>query len=186
MSQDFVPRMTMILSARDTREATVASVRRRLEVVPGGRQIPVVLTLDEHLSRTALAAQRIATTLVAATAAIALALGMLGLYGAMSDSARRRRREYAVRIALGAQGWRVIGQVVAEGVRLAATGTIAGMVGALLVGRWLEGLAPGAGSLTLWAWLAAPLVLAGAVAMAGVLPARQAFAADPLAIMRDE
>jgi ABC-type antimicrobial peptide transport system permease subunit len=137
------------------------------------------------LSKTALAADRIATILVGAAAATALTLGILGLYGAMSDAARRRRREIAVRLALGAQSWRVIRQVLAEGIKLASVGAVAGLAGSLLVARWLSRVTPTAGGPPLWAWLAAPLVLMVSVAIASVLPARRAAAVDPLTIMRD-
>jgi hypothetical protein len=186
MAQDFLPRMTLILGAREADDAMLASVRRRLDVVPGGTPGSVVVTtLDAHLSRTALAPERIATVLVGASAATALTLGVLGLAAAMTDAARQRRREIAVRIALGAQRWRVIRHVLADGARLAGAGTLAGMLGSLLVARWLARIAPSAGSLSVWVWLAAPLVLVGAVAIASVLPARRALMVDPLTIMRD-
>ena len=114
-----------------------------------------------------------------------LTLGILGLYGAMSDAARRRRREIAVRLALGAQSWRVIRQVLAEGIKLASVGAVAGLAGSLLVARWLSRVTPIAGGAPLWAWLAAPLVLMLSVAIASVLPARRAASVDPLTIMRD-
>lgn len=187
MAQDFLPRMTMILDAREANEATLTSVRGRFGAVPGGGPGgPAVTTLEAHLTRTALAPERIATMLMGASAATALTLGVLGLYGAMTDAARQRRREIAVRIALGAQGWRVVGAVLTDGVRLAGAGTIAGMIGSLLVARWLARITPGAGALTLWVWLAGPLVLIGAVAVASVLPARRALSVDPLTIMRDK
>ena len=103
----------------------------------------------------------------------------------MSDAARRRRREIAVRLALGAQSWRVIRQVLAEGIKLASVGTVAGLGGSLLVARWLSRVTPIAGGAPLWAWLAAPLVLMVSVAIASVLPARRAASVDPLTIMRD-
>jgi putative ABC transport system permease protein len=186
MSQDFLPRMTMILGAREVNDAMLPSVRRRLDAVPGGSAGgTVVMTLDDYLNRTALAPARIATMLVGASAATALTLGVLGLYGAMTDTARQRHREIAVRIALGAQGWRVIRQVLAEGLRLAGAGTVAGMLGSLVVARWLARITPSAGSLPVWVWLAAPVVLVGAVAIASVLPARRALMVDPLTIVRD-
>jgi predicted permease len=187
MSQDFRPRMTLILGARDANAAVLASVRHRVDEVAGGAPVPsVVTTLDAYLSRTALAPERIAAMLVGAFTATALTLGVLGLYAAMTDAARQRRREIALRIALGAQGWRVIRQVLAEGVRLVVAGTIAGMLGSLLVARWLARTIPTAGSLAVWVWLAAPLVLVVAVAIASVVPARRAVMLNPLTIMRDE
>jgi putative ABC transport system permease protein len=184
MAQDFRPLMTLILAAREMDDEMLTAARRRLDGVPGGRDSPVVTTLDAHLARTALAPERIAATLVGASAATALTLGVLGLYGAMSDTARQRRREIATRIALGAQSWRVIRQVTSEGLRLAGAGAVAGILGSLLVARWLTRITPAAGSPAVWVWLAAPLVLVGAVAIASVLPARRALTLDPLTIMR--
>jgi putative ABC transport system permease protein len=186
MAQDYVPLMTLILGAREANDATLASVRKALDEVPGGERPAVVRTLEEHLARTAFASERIAMVLVTTSAATALVLGVLGLYGAMTEAARQRRREFGVRIALGARGWRLIREILSEGLRLAAAGTIAGLLGSLLVARSLAGVAPSGGSPTLWAWLSAPLTLLIAVVMASVLPARRALATDPLIVMRDE
>jgi ABC-type antimicrobial peptide transport system permease subunit len=186
MTQDFLPLMTLILQTQRANEATLISLRKALDGVPGGAGPAAVRTLEEHLSRIALAPERIATVLVGASAATALALGVLGLYGAMSEATRLRRREFGVRVALGAKGWRLIREVVSEGVRLAAAGTAVGMAGSLLVARWLARVTPNAGPVTVWIWLTAPSVLLLAVAVASVLPARQALATDPLTVMRDE
>jgi putative ABC transport system permease protein len=185
MTQDFRPRMTMILGAREANDELLTTMARRLDGVSGGRSPVAVTTLATHLARTALAPERIATVLVGASATTSLALGILGLYGAMADAARQRRREVALRIALGARGRRVIQQVLADGLRLAGAGTVAGMLGSLLVARWLARMTPHAGVPTVWVWLAAPVVLLAAVAVASVLPARRALAVDPLTIMRD-
>jgi hypothetical protein len=184
MAQEFRPRMTLLLGARDGSDAVLGSVRRALEAVPGGRGVRLT-TLDAHLSRTALAPERIASVLVGASAATALTLGILGLYAAMAEAVRQRRREIALRIALGAPGWRVIRQVVVEGLQLAAVGIAAGTLGSLLAIRWLGRIAPGAEALSVWVWAAAPLVMIGAVAVASVVPARRALTSDPLTIMRD-
>jgi predicted permease len=185
MAQDFRPRMTLILAAVGATDEMLGTVARRLDEVPGGRGPVRVTTLATHMARTALAPERIATVLVAASATTALALGVLGLYGALSDAARERRREVALRIALGARGRRIVQQVFVDGLRLAGAGTIAGMLGSILVGRWLVRLAPGAGVPAVWVWVAAPIVLLAAVAVASVLPARRALAVNPLTIMRD-
>jgi putative ABC transport system permease protein len=185
LAQDFVPRMTLIANTRGLTGDLVAIARRQLEAISGGRRPPVVTTLDAHLSRTALAPERISMLLVGAAAAIALTLGALGLYGAMADSAHHHRREIALRLALGAQRWRVIGHVLSEGLRLAGSGTAAGMLAAVLATRWLAGIAPSTGGVAAWVWLAAPLALLAAVAVASVLPARRAVNVDPLTIMRE-
>ena len=131
--------MTLVLAAREVSGPPLADLERRLESVPGRGPAPVVVrTLYSHLSKTSLAPSRIATTLVGPSAATAVALGVLGLYGAMTVSVRRRRREIGVRLALGAPVWYVIRQVVSEGARLAAADTLVGMLGSIMVARWLE------------------------------------------------
>lgn len=141
-------------------------------------------TLEAHLSKTALAPSRIATTLVGASAATAVALGVLGLYGAMTDSVRRRRREIGVRIALGSPAWYLVRQVVSEGARRAAAGTVVGMLASIMMARWLARMTPHHEPVALWVWVAAPLVLTAAVVVASALPARRALMVDAITITR--
>jgi putative ABC transport system permease protein len=177
--------MTLVLTAPEVSGSLLADLERRLESVPGRGPAPVVVRpLESHLSTTALAPSRIATTLVGALAATAVGLGVLGLYGAMTDSVRQRRREIGVRIALGAPARHVIGQVVSEAARLAAAGTVIGMLTSILVARWLAGITRLHEPVTLWVWAAAPLVLIAAVVVASALPARRALMVEPIAITR--
>ena len=143
-------------------------------------------TFETYLNQTSLAPLRIATLILGASATMALLLCVLGLFGALSDAARRRRRELAIRIALGAPRWRVIGQVLGEGLRLACIGTLAGMLISLALSRWMSGITAGSSSQVLWVWLAAPLALAAVVTVASILPARRALMTNPLAIMHQD
>ena len=187
LTQDFLPRMTAVLAIPNVDDATLEVIRQRIASVPGGRTDRlVVTTLDEHLSNTALAAERIAATLVGTFAVIAVMVGSLGLYGLMADAARRRQREFAMRLALGAQAWRVVRLVMADGLRLAALGVAAGTLLSVLIARQLAAIVPAAG----WPsspviWLAPLVLLAGAVAVASVIPARRALSANLLSLMRD-
>lgn len=185
--QDFIPRMSMIAQTNGIGRGTLDRLHRRIAMTPGGRENRIVVTtLDRHLGRTAFAAERIATVLVGASAAIALLLGSLALYGVMSDAARRRQREFALRIALGAPSGHVIGQVAREGLRLVMAGTVLGIASSFMVARWLARITPPGDALSLWVWLAAPAALAIAAALASVLPARRALGSNPLMIMRVE
>jgi predicted permease len=184
-TQDFLRRMTLVLGARDADAATLAAVRRLLETVGGGAPTSV-MTLEAQLTRTALASERIAAILVAASAATALTLGVLGISGALADFTRHRRREIALRMALGAQRWRVMLQVVREGLRLAGLGVLVAAFASVPVARWLGRITPEAGSAPVWIWLATPLVLVVAVTIASVLPVGRALAVNPLSVMRDQ
>lgn len=187
MSQDVLTRMSMMIRVRNVNRPLLAGLRRTLEAVPGHGPSPVLVrTFETYLNQTSLAPLRIATLLLGVFATMALLLSVLGLFGALNDAARQRRRELAIRIALGAQRWRVIGQVLGEGVRLAAAGTLAGMLASLALSRWMSGITRSTSWPALWVWLAAPIALAGVVTVASVLPARRALMVNPLTIMRDD
>jgi predicted permease len=184
MAQNYLARMTMVLGARSAKPEQLAAVRSALGRVEGG-EVTNTLTLDEHLARTALAPERISMLLVGACAATAMWLCLTGVFGAMSDAVRQRTREIAMRIALGAQGRRVIGQVLLEGLRLAAYGAAAGLVGSLIVARQIRQVTPASGPPAIWVWVAAPVILAVVVSLASILPARRALRTSPLVVMKD-
>ena len=185
-TDEFLPRMTALLATPNVNDDTLEAIRQRIASVPGGRADRlVVTTLDDHLSDTALAAERIAATLVGTFAVIAVVLGSLGLYGLMADAARRRQREFAMRLALGAQAWRVVRLVMADGLRLAGLGAAAGMPLSLLVAQRLAAIVPAADWPSPAIWIAPLVLLSGAVAIASVIPARRALSADLLSLMRD-
>jgi putative ABC transport system permease protein len=127
---------------------------------------------------------RLLSGLFAAFALVAILLAMGGLYGVMSYAVSQRAPEIAVRMALGASGRAIAGQVVGQSVRLAVMGTTIGLVcayalasavGAILYGVTASDPATYAGvvSLTLMASL-----------MAAWLPMRRAATIDPLDSLR--
>jgi len=184
MVQDCLRTMTLIIGARVASGPLLAEVHHTLQLVPGRGPAPLVVkTLETHLSQTALAPLHIATAIVGACAITALFLSVLGLYGTLNDAARARRRELAIRIALGARRWHVICQVLREGGQLAGAGALAGVLGSLLLSQLLPRIASSIGAPKAWVWIAGPIVLAGAVAVAGVLPARRALMVDSLRIL---
>jgi putative ABC transport system permease protein len=93
--------------------------------------------------------------------------------------------EFAMRLALGAQAWRVVRLVMGEGLRLMVIGAALGMLGSLLVARWMMTIVTAAAMPSLLLWLAAPAMLAAAVVIASVIPARRALSANLVSLMRD-
>jgi putative ABC transport system permease protein len=183
LNQQYVARMTLVIQTLDATPSFLASVKRRLEAIPDGYPVTEVTTLEAHLSKTSLAAERISTMIVGVCAAIALGLSLMGVYGVVADTVVRRQRELALRVALGAQAWRIITDVAWEGLRLATMGAVVGLLASLAVRRLLEPLAhysPSAGVL-----LAAPLALVFVSAASSVIPACRALGADPVSIMGD-
>jgi ABC-type antimicrobial peptide transport system permease subunit len=184
MSQRYLPRMTLIVGVDQANDAAVGSVRRQIEQVPGGEGA-VVMTLNAQMARTALAPERLAAVLVAVLTALGVALGMVGVEGTLAESARQRQREVALRLALGARGWRVVRQIIGECGRLAGAGVVVGSIASVIVARWLTRITPDAGSPGARGYLTAALVVAGEVAIGCMLPARRALAVDPLSILSD-
>ena len=179
--------MTLVMNVREALPVMLDELRRTIDAVDGrGRSLIEVETLEAHLSRTSLAPLRVATAIIGASTTLALLLSVLGLYGTLNDAARQRRVELALRVALGAGTWNVIGQVLKEGARLAAAGSVLGVAGSWIVSRWLPGIALDSGAKLWWVWFAGPLVLAAAVAIASVLPARRALAIEPIKILRED
>jgi putative ABC transport system permease protein len=83
---------------------------------------------------------RFASVLASLFAAIALILGMVGIYSVLASIVAQRRRETAVRLALGASRSRVMGDVLRRALTLAGIGTAVGSLGAWILTRLLSGL----------------------------------------------
>jgi hypothetical protein len=189
--QHYIPRMTAIAGTPFAAPDLIESITRRLRGVAGGSFAalpgsPPVVTLEEQLARTALGPDRIASTLVAASALIAIALALLGVYSVMADSVVQKKREIAVRLALGARGWKVIVDVLTAGVRIAGVGTAAGLAASFIVVQLVVHSTSGFGLPAAWIWFASPVILTTLVALASILPARYALAVDPLTLTREE
>jgi putative ABC transport system permease protein len=185
MRQWYAPRATLIAGASTATPEMIAGVTRRVNAVSGGARRVAVMALDDYLARTSLGPERMGATLVGAAAAVALALALLGAYGVMADAVRQRKREIALRLALGAQSWKIAAAVLQDGARLAVLGAAAGLVVSWIVVRVVVHANPAFGVPALWMWLVSPAALLAIVALAAILPARWALAVDPLTITRE-
>jgi putative ABC transport system permease protein len=130
--------------------------------------------------------QKFNLLLLGAFALLALVLASIGVYGLISYSVARRRREIGIRMALGANATTIIRSIVGGGVKLAAAGAAIGVLGALLVTRLMASLLFGVGPRD-------PATLAGVVgilalvaALASWIPARLAARISPISALRAE
>jgi len=141
--------------------------------------------LEETLAES-LIEQRFLMTLLAALAALALALAAVGIHGVLTCNVAQQRREIGVRMALGADGHRVLRGVVAEGVRLTGVGLIVGFAATIAMGRFLAGLLFGVTPTDVPTLVAVIAVLGAVAAFSIWLPARRAVRVDPLVALRQE
>jgi putative ABC transport system permease protein len=119
-------------------------------------------------------------------AAIALLLAALGIYGVIAYAVSQRTRELGIRVALGATRERIVRLVIREGVWLAGTGVVLGVLASLALTRAIASLMFGVGKLDPVTLTAAPLTLMAVALLGCYLPARRAAKVDPVIAMRNE
>ncbi|MGH9466765.1 MAG: ADOP family duplicated permease [Terriglobales bacterium] len=184
------PDVVAFVRARPGDEAAAASELRQT-VARLDSDIPIydLKPLSEY-RQAKLAPWQFSVWLLAVFAGLALVLAAVGLYGVMAQAVTERRREIAVRMALGAGRHSIIGMVLGEGMALAAAGCGVGLLAAWVLSRALGAQL----SANLYATSPLdPVALAGAMVvllaaawLACVLPARRAATADPAAVLRAE
>jgi macrolide transport system ATP-binding/permease protein len=128
--------------------------------------------------------QRSSAWLVGAFAAVALILGVVGLYGVIAYSASQRTREMGVRIALGAGRATVYGLILREAGGLALAGIAVGLAGAVAVATFMRTLLFDTPPWDVATLLSVAVLLGSAALIASVIPARRAASVDPIDALR--
>jgi predicted permease len=179
-------RLTILARARGTDPVSLLPTLRQA-IWAHGHDIVIdeVATMDERLAAS-VRKERDSALLFGALAAIALIVAVAGVYGVVAYSVARRTREIGIRIALGANRHRVVGDIVRESARPVVAGIAIGLAGALVTTRALQSLLfetepHDPATLTLTA-----VVLAGTAFAAAWLPARRATRVDPVTALRAE
>jgi macrolide transport system ATP-binding/permease protein len=119
-------------------------------------------------------------------AALALVLGVIGLYGVIAYSVTQRTREIGVRMALGAQRGTVYRLILGEAGRIAAIGIIAGLGFAIAAGLLLRDFLFGVEAWDLPTLIAVAVIVASCALLASYLPARRAASVNPVEALRAE
>ncbi|TMB40003.1 MAG: FtsX-like permease family protein [Deltaproteobacteria bacterium] len=141
--------------------------------------------LDEYFG-SYFAERRFQRDLAAAFAFAALCLAAVGVYGSMAFSVVQRRRELAVRAALGAQQKHLASLVLLRGARLTLLGISLGLLGSLAFSRFLSALLYGIGVRDPLTFAVVAVALAIVSLAASALPARAAARLDPMTVLRSE
>lgn len=165
---DLTERLREVVASLDA-DLPVADVRMMASV------------LSDALSRTSFT-----MALVTLAAAIALFLATIGIYGVLSYVVSQRRREMAVRLAIGAERREVLALVVSRGLRVAALGLLVGAAGAVLFGRVLRSLLSDVRSLDVVTFGSVTLILLLASIAASLGPAIRSGNTSPADALREE
>ena len=162
-----------------------------LAMLAAGREVDPDLwvvetkTMDRHLALMRLP-QQLSAFVLSAFGLLALALAAVGLYGVVSHGVAQRTREIGLRMALGADGPRVVRLLVAGGLKLVLVGGALGLALALAATRLVGGLLFEVGTLDPLTFVGVPLVLGAAALLAAWLPARRASRVHPVTALRTD
>lgn len=136
---------------------------------------------DQSMARTSFT-----LVMLAIAGAMALVLGIVGIYGVIAYAVSQRTREIGVRVALGAQGSKLRRMFVREGLVLAGAGSALGMIAAAGLTRLMSSLLFGITPLDPLTYATVAVFLLLATALASYVPARRATIVNPVEALRAE
>jgi putative ABC transport system permease protein len=181
-----VPFPSVALLIRTTTDPLALTNAVRHEIATLDPNLPVTALTMEQILADSVARQRFAIELMTALASIAAFLAGIGIYGVLAYLVDQRRREFGIRIALGARSVDVLALVLRQGAIPVATGLAAGIAAAFALTRLLKTLLYETSPADPSIFAAVSLFLMLIALLAMTLPARRATQADPLAALRHE
>jgi putative ABC transport system permease protein len=155
------------------------------QILPGATLKLNATDMAEALSNS-IARPRLYAELVGIFGAVAVALGVIGIYGVTRYSVTRRTREIGIRIALGARPSEVLGLAMRQSLATAAIGIVIGLAGAAWITRYLQGMLFGLAPLDPATFAVVAVAFAATALVSAWLPARRATRINPLSALRYE
>jgi putative ABC transport system permease protein len=163
-------------------EAMIRNAVRRLD---SDVAVSDVRALEDQVSE-ARSVPRVSAIISGGAALVAVFLALVGVYGLLTTSVERRRRELAIRTALGAAPADIVRSVAIEGATLTFAGLMVGLLVSLATGRLVEQLLFEMGPYDGMVYGVVPLLVVAASVAAWIGPARRAARVDPVAVLRSE
>jgi predicted permease len=161
--------------------AARALARRMAPGIPAPVMTSMMATLDDSLS-----AERMMALLSVFFAACALLVTAIGLYGTLAYATARRTSEIGIRMALGARRAQVVALVCSQNALVAVSGTMAGLIAAVLASKALASFLYGTTARDPWVLAGSVVALALIASAASLLPALRAARIDPMTAIRCE
>lgn len=164
-------------------EITLPALRQAIWSVDKNAPVTDVKTMEQLVAQSA-ADQHFQAILLSSFGVLGLILAIVGIYGVISFSVTQRTQEIGVRMALGAQPANVLAMVIGEGMLLAMAGIVAGVAGALALGRVLQSLLFEVKPTDPTTFATVAVLLAIIALLACYIPARRAMRIDPMVALR--
>jgi predicted permease len=176
-------RGVVLLRSSGDASALIAAARRAIQRAGNGHATSDARTMGARL-RDATARNRLALQVFATFAISALLLASVGIYGTLSLRVTLRRRELAIRRALGASAGSLVATVGAQTACISAVGAIVGIAGAVAIARVMASLLYHVTALDPVVYVAATGLLLLAICIAAALPTARTLRTDPREAMR--
>jgi len=185
LTQDFAPAVTMQVRTTGEPKPVIATVLSQVQSLDTNLALTNTNTVGELLDQ-GLWAPRMGASLLTVFGVLALILAVVGVYGVLSYSVNQQTREIGIRMAMGAPTGSVLRLVVKQGMRLAVSGLVLGLLAAFAATHVLSSLLFGVSTHDPLIFGGVSLILATAAILACYFPARRAARVDPLVALRYE
>lgn len=174
----------LLVRTENNPDRLASAVRREIAAVNRSAVVTRVRTM-EQVARESLAEPRLRAALVGLFSALALGLGMLGVYAITSYTVRQRTTEIAIRMALGAEHSHVSRMILGQALRLTSAGIVLGLAVSLVAVRSIVTLLFGVQPLDVLTLGGTCLLLLGMSALASYAPTRRATRVNPATALRN-
>lgn len=165
--------------------ALLSAARLEVGAVAPGVAVRETTTMSRLLDAAIGPARQVRSLLFLLTG-LALGLGAVGVYGIMAHFVGRRRRDWAIRMALGLSSMRAVAEVVGRGASLVAAGIGLGLVAAAALARLLSSFLYGVDAIDPVAFTAAAAALLAVGLLAALVPARRVATTDLAIVLREQ
>jgi putative ABC transport system permease protein len=176
-----------LLVVRTTGDPMLAApnVTRVVHELDANQPVSSFATMDTLMSEL-LRGRRFVLMLLSSFAVVAIALAAIGLYGVVAYGVSQRRREFGVRMALGAQRGEIARMILTESGRIAAAGVLIGGLGALATGRFIAAFLFEVKAHDAGVFVSVSVGLIAIALLACVVPAHRATTVDAAEVLRGD
>ena len=179
------PVMYVLLRTRASAADAAAALRNAVAKLDPLVPVTRVRSLNEVVAASVSAPRSLAILLLS-FGALALLIGGVGVYSLIAYVVSWRTREIGIRMALGAMRWQIVSDIVKQSLILATAGSVAGLVTAALLTRFLRSFLFGISPLDPLTFCTVPIVMLLLAMFAASIPARRAASVDPMDTLRNE
>ncbi len=183
--QDVNRTVTMVVRTGADPNSEISAIRSAIGELNPQIVVTHFATIDDIISASpSTFLRRFPALLIGTFAALALLLATIGIYGVIAYFVAQRTREIGIRMALGATSGKIVGQIVARGLKIVGAGIVAGTLLALALTRLLSGMLFHVAPFDPITFAAVAVLLTIVALLACYLPARNAARVDPMACLR--